>query len=217
MLRTYPWGVLLALDTSTAAVTVAVHDGERVLAARTTVDARRHTELVSPAVVDVLGAAGVSRHDLTRVVAGVGPGPFTGLRIGLVTAQMLGAALSIPVRGVCSLDIVAAAVAEHGPFVVVTDARRREVYWASYEDGRRTGGPTVTAPANVATPLPAAGAGARLYPDAFPNPVEPEYPDAAVLASAVVAGTIALVDPEPLYLRRPDARPPGQRKSVLTP
>ena len=214
--------MLLALDTSTPAVTVALHDGERVVVERVHVDARRHTELVAPAIADALANAGAERGDLSRIVVGVGPGPFTGLRVGLVTARTLGAALGIPVDGVCSLDIVAAAVGVDESFVVVTDARRREVYWAAYgqrlKSGRvrRTDGPDVVRPADVATELPAAGPGAQLYAEFFPNHTGPEYPNAATLASAVVEGAVEIVPPEPMYLRRPDARPPGERKPVLS-
>lgn len=207
--------MLLALDTSTAAVTVAVHDGREVRAESTTVDARRHTELLAPAIVTVLATAEANRRDLTAVAVGVGPGPFTGLRIGLATARTLGVALGIPVHGVCSLDIIAADVVAEPPFVVVTDARRREVFWAAYDGGLRTGGPTVAPPATVATGRPAAGGGARLYPDAFPHRVDPEFPSAATLATMIIEGTADVVPAEPIYLRRPDARPPGDPKSVL--
>jgi tRNA threonylcarbamoyladenosine biosynthesis protein TsaB len=209
--------LLLALDTSTPAVTVALHDGENVLAESTAIDARRHTELLAPAIVEVLGAAGVDRRDLTAIAVGVGPGPFTGLRIGLVTARALGSVLGRSVHGVCSLDVVARGAAMPGPFVVVTDARRREVYWAGYDaDGRRTDGPAVTTPAAVATDLPAAGAGARLYPDHFSDPVAPQFPSAADLAAAVASGDVQVLPPQPLYLRRPDALPPAGRKPVLS-
>lgn len=207
--------MLLALDTSSPAVTVAVHDGSSVLAERTAVDARRHTELVAPSIVAVLDAAGCDRRDLRAIAVGIGPGPFTGLRIGLVTARTLGVALGIPVHGVCSLDVIAAEADVPALSVVVTDARRKEVYLAEYTEGRRTSEPVVDYPAAVATDLPAAGAGAVLYPDEFPGAVPPEYPSAAVLAGMVAAGTADVVAPDPLYLRRPDAALPGQRKSVL--
>jgi tRNA threonylcarbamoyladenosine biosynthesis protein TsaB len=165
----------------------------------------------------VLKSAGVQRQQLTAIAVGVGPGPFTGLRIGLVTARMFGHALDVPVHGVCSLDVLAHGVAVSGPFVVVTDARRREVYWAGYEGaGRRTSGPDVGTPVAVATDLPAAGAGGRLYPDAFPNPVAPQFPSAADLAAAVAAGEVQVVPPQPIYLRLPDVQPPAQRKRVLS-
>jgi tRNA threonylcarbamoyladenosine biosynthesis protein TsaB len=208
--------VLLALDTSTPAVTVALHDGQRVLAESTTVDARRHTELLGPAIAGVLTSAGVDRRQLTAIAVGVGPGPFTGLRIGLVTARMLGHVLGIPVHGVCSLDVLARGVAVGGPFVVATDARRREVYWAEYDAaGRRTSGPDVAPPSAVGTDLPAAGAGARMYPDAFPNPIAPQFPSATDLARAVLTREVDVLPAQPIYLRRPDARPPAGRKPVL--
>ena len=222
--------MLLALDTSTAAVTVALHDGSAVLAERTTIDARRHAEVLAPAVEAVHAAAGAGRSDLTRVAVGVGPGPFTGLRVGRVTARVLGAVLGIPVLGVCSLDVLAAGVDRarvRGPYAAATDARRREVYWATYDEaGRRTGGPVVGGAAGLAhapvpgtertgAELPVAGTGPLLYPDALPQRVLPEHPSAATLAAAVVAGAVEVLPPKPLYLRRPDATPPGPRKSVL--
>jgi len=150
---------------------------------------------------------------------GVGPGPFTGLRVGLVTARALALTLQVPVYGVCTLDVLAAQAVDEaavaGPFLVATDARRKEVYWAAYdEQGTRLDGPHVSRPADVATDGPVVGAGARLYPDAFPNAVGPEHPDAAVLAGVVAEERAELRDPEPMYLRRPDAREPGPPKKV---
>lgn len=212
--------VLLALDTATAAVTVAVADGERILAQRSTVDARRHGELLAPAIYDVLAEAGVDRRELTEVAVGVGPGPFTGLRVGLVTARTLGVTLGVPVEGVCTLDALALQAADaglDGEFRVVTDARRKEVHWAAYTTAgglRRVDGPHVEHPASAAWPGPAVGAGALMYADDFPGARGPEHPSAAWLAVWVARG-LPLLPPEPIYLRRPDAVEPGARKPVL--
>jgi tRNA threonylcarbamoyl adenosine modification protein YeaZ len=212
--------VLLAFDTATAAVTVALHDGERVVASSTVVDAMRHGELLAPGITAVLDETWVPRQDITAVAVGVGPGPFTGLRVGIVTARTLGAALEIPVYGICTLDVLAAEAVDAGtpggrPFLVATDARRKEVYWARYdEDGRRLAGPHVAKPHEVATDDPVVGLGATLYPEAFSHAVGPEYPSAAVLAAVLTDERAELLDPEPLYLRRPDAATPGKRKSV---
>ena len=146
---------------------------------------------------------------------GVGPGPFTGLRVGLVTARSLGDALVIPVAGVCTLDVIAAEVVCTEPFLVATDARRKEIYWARYdESGKRIDGPQVDRPADVDWRGPAFGAGALLYRDSFSTVHQPQFPSAAVLASMVAAGTANVLPPDPLYLRRPDAVEPGARKAV---
>jgi tRNA threonylcarbamoyladenosine biosynthesis protein TsaB len=211
--------VLLAFDTATPAVTVALHDGERVVASCTKVDARRHGELLAPGITAVLDEAWVPRQDITAVAVGVGPGPFTGLRVGLVTARTLALALDIPAYGVCSLDVLAAQAVDDGtvdrPFLVATDARRKEVYWAAYDErGTRLGDPQVSRPADVATDAPVVGSGAVLYPEAFPRACGPELPDARVLARVVADERVELLDPEPLYLRRPDAAAPGKPKPV---
>jgi tRNA threonylcarbamoyladenosine biosynthesis protein TsaB len=208
--------VLLALDTATPAVTVAVADGDRVLAERTTVDARRHGELLAPAVAAVLRDAGVGRTAVDRVAVGVGPGPFTGLRVGLVTARMLGAVLGVPVVGVCTLDVLALMAVDDGvtgPFRVVTDALRREVHWATYDGTRRVDGPHVDRPADVAWDGLAVGAGAATYGDHFPGARGPLLPTAAATCRWVARG-LPLLEPEPLYLRRPDAVEPAARKPV---
>lgn len=211
--------MLLAFDTATPAVTVALHDGERVVASRTTVDAMRHGELLAPEILALLDEAWVSRQDLTAIAVGVGPGPFTGLRVGLVTARTLALALEVPVYGVCTLDILAIEAVDAGfvgePFLVATDARRKEVYCAAYdEQGVRLDGPHVAKPGTVATARQVVGRGGLLYPEAFPHVVGPEHPSAAVLAEVVTRERAELLDPEPLYLRRPDATAPGKPKRV---
>jgi tRNA threonylcarbamoyl adenosine modification protein YeaZ len=219
--------LVLGLDTSTPAVTVAVVDisGEPdPRAERTVVATNRHGELVAPLVVAALDAAHATRTDLGAIVVGVGPGPFTGLRVGIVTAASLGDALGIPVYAVCSLDAIARRHAGGGDLLVATDARRRQVYWASYDAaGARVDGPHVDGPAVVAersAGARVAGAGALLYRGAFEGcfVVEDDpYPQAATLA-ALAADRARRGDPgdvlEPLYLRRPDAVPPGPRKQV---
>jgi tRNA threonylcarbamoyl adenosine modification protein YeaZ len=210
--------LLLAIDTSTPAVTAALHDGDRVLAESTTVDGRRHGELLAPAVEQVLAEAGARPADLTDVAVGVGPGPFTGLRVGLVTARVLGHTLGLPVHGVCSLDALASVAEVDGEFLVVTDARRREVYWARYAGPfARLTHPAVDKPDVViasAPTLPAVGQGAVLYPDHFGDARAPELVSAGALAGVAVhrlAEGVPLLDPEPLYLRRPDASPAPPR------
>ncbi|MFE3144533.1 tRNA (adenosine(37)-N6)-threonylcarbamoyltransferase complex dimerization subunit type 1 TsaB [Streptomyces scopuliridis] len=215
--------LLLAVDTATPAVTVALHDGSSVLAEESQVDARRHGELLLPAVDRVLAGAGLKPDAVTDVIVGVGPGPYTGLRVGLVTALTLGSALGVPVRGLCTLDGLAYASEAEGPFVVATDARRKEVYWARYADARtRLTEPAVDRPADIAEAvagLPAVGAGALLYPDTFPDARGPEHQSAAALASLAAERLAAggeFLPALPLYLRRPDAQVPKNYK-VVTP
>jgi tRNA threonylcarbamoyladenosine biosynthesis protein TsaB len=217
--------LVLAVDTATPAVTAGVveltADAVLLRAARVEHDARKHAELLMPAVQAVCGDAGTSLRGIDAVVVGAGPGPFTGLRVGMVTAAALGDALGVPVHGVCSLDAIGADAAGEGPLLVVTDARRREVYWAAYdESGGRVDGPHVQAPAAVVErarelgAVAAAGGSAGLVglPVRLPESPSPTGL-VAVAAPALRAGTVP--DPlVPLYLRRPDAVEPGARKRV---
>jgi tRNA threonylcarbamoyl adenosine modification protein YeaZ len=200
---------ILAIDTATPAVTAGVirRDGGwlDVLAERVTVDARAHAEQLTPNAVAGLADAGLTVRDLDAVVVGCGPGPFTGLRVGMATAAAYGHALGIPVHGVCSLDAIGVDTA--GNVLVVTDARRREVYWARYHDGVRVDGPAVNSPADVAADADAV-AGSPDHAALFDLPRQSAvYPTAAGLVRAVADWT---AEPEPLiplYLRRPDAKP----------
>lgn len=153
--------LVLAIDTATEVVTVGlvtVTDGDQpatVLAEQVRPGARQHGEQLMPAALEVCATAGFRLASVDAVVCGAGPGPFTGLRVGLVSAASLGDALSVPVYGVCSLDAVAAAVPAGEPLLVVNDARRREVYWATYQirhgaPAQRIEGPAVDAPAVLA-------------------------------------------------------------------
>lgn len=215
--------MLLAFDTATPLVTVALHDGDDVVVELTAERAMKHAEQLAPLIEQALAEAGLVRQDLTAIAVGVGPGPFTGLRVGLVTARTLGFVLEIPVYGVCSLDILAVEAvatgavdgAVDGEFVVATDARRKEVYLARYDaQGERLEGPVVDRPAELATEAPVVGPGGELYPDAFPHRVGPTAPSAGWLARAVAEERVELRDPEPLYLRRPDAEAPHAPKRV---
>jgi tRNA threonylcarbamoyl adenosine modification protein YeaZ len=200
--------VALTIDTATPAVSAGIvaHDGDRidVLAERVTVDPRAHAEQLTPNVLAALGDAGVRVGDLTAVVVGCGPGPFTGLRVGMATGAAYGQALGIPVYGVCSLDAIGIDTA--GDVLVVTDARRREVYWARYHDGQRVEGPAVNSPSDVPTDVSAV-AGSPEHAAMFRLPRQPAvYPTASGLVRAVdwSATPQPLI---PLYLRRPDAKP----------
>ena len=166
-----------------------------MLAERTVLDAHAHAELLTPNIVAAVSESGCAMGDLDAVVVGCGPGPFTGLRIGMATAAAYGHALGIPVHGVCSLDAIA--VHTSGDVLVITDARRREVYWARYRDGVRVDGPGVDAPGEV----PDSGAGER---------IEFAHPGPAGLVAAV-ADWGAPAPLIPLYLRRPDAKTLAER------
>ena len=180
--------LLLAFDTATPAVTVALHDGQRVLAETVTVDARRHGELLAPSIAKVVADAGAEPGDLTAIVTGVGPGPYTGLRVGVVTARVFGRTLALPVYGVCTLDVLAGAAvpaAAGREFLAVTDARRKGLYWGRYDgSGSRISGPAVSRPAEIpdGAVLPVAGQAATLYPEQLGEPIWREHPSAAVLA-----------------------------------
>lgn len=215
--------LVLALDTATPASTAALvevtADGLFGVAENRTVDPRAHGEKLAPEIAAVLAGAGFRPRDLTAIVAGLGPGPFTGLRVGLATAASMGQALGIPTYGVCSLDALGRA-AGPGRVLIATDARRREVYYATYADGVRETGPDVAKPADVTVNADkSAGEGALKYD--FGVPVEEHllYPPGAALV-AIAADRIRSQAPSeiltPLYLRRPDAVEPAGRKPVLT-
>ncbi|KGN37388.1 tRNA (adenosine(37)-N6)-threonylcarbamoyltransferase complex dimerization subunit type 1 TsaB [Knoellia subterranea] len=215
--------LILAIDTSTTAITVALHDGESVVAAGSHLDARAHTEWVAPLIQTALDDAGRSPADLTAVVVGKGPGPFTGLRVGIVTGVTMAHALGLPAYGICSLDVIAeqaaGSVAE-GEFLVATDARRKEVYWARYAvrsgSVERLTDPAVDRPGDLpddVRALPTAGRGPVLYPDLFATALPVLDVDAGVLGAVAARRSAAgeSMPVEPLYLRRPDALTTAER------
>ena len=201
--------LVLAIDTATTDLVAGVVDtatGDTLAEAVTAT--RAHNEQLVPTVQSLLDDTGRTFADLGAIVVGCGPGPFTGLRVGMATASALGQALSIPVHGVCTHDAVGAGLA--GDALVVTDARRREVYWARYTDGARVAGPEVCKPAD----LPVDAVDVLSVPDNIEVAVDAaESTYRAPQPAGLVA--VARLDqaPEPLvplYLRRPDAVPPKQ-------
>lgn len=211
--------LLLAVDTATPAVTAGLAEltptGLRLLASRIVVDPRAHAELLTPLILQCLQQAGQTPTDLDAIVTGLGPGPFTGLRAGIATAAAFGDALGIPVHGVCSLDAIAhdvSAASTVRELLIVTDARRREVYWARYQNNVRVAGPAVNKPADIEVGSARAIAGSASHVDYFDLRVEPaETPSplglvrSALRNGALPASTTPLA---PLYLRRPDAVAP---------
>lgn len=226
----YPDDVLLlAIDTSTTAISVALHDGSDVLTEVTTLDAKAHAEHLAPNVRMALARCDAGPADVTEVVVGTGPGPFTGLRVGIITAHTFAFALGLPAHGVCSLDALAHGAwrqGHRGDLLVATDARRKEVYAASYTlpdagAARRTD-PRVSRAADLDPELramPTAGRGPLLYPESLPHGIPLLDVSAGALADLAVrrlASGEALESLEPLYLRRPDAAPTGpSQKSTL--
>lgn len=220
--------LVLALDTATSATSVAVVElidgsGATVREQRQVVDARAHGEQLAPQLAAALAAAAICPDQLAAIVAGTGPGPFTGLRVGLATAAALGHALDLPTYGVCSLDGIAAAVEPDRPALVATDARRHEVYWALYAGHQRITGPAVDRPADLLPILVEHGVD-RGYGEGvlryravlgLPVPAHPGYPDPAALAR-LAAGRVTTGAPSerlaPRYLRRPDVAAPRPPK-----
>jgi len=168
---------VLAIDTSTSRTSVAIIDGDSILFSGFRDGATAHGPSLPELVQEALAVS-----DVDEVLVGMGPGPFTGLRVGIAFAQSFALARGIPVRGVCSLDAIAAHINEKD-FIITVDARRKEVYWARYTDGVRVGEPAVNFPSDVF--------GAPIHADLFPD----------MQALIKLQGNIT----EPIYLRRPDA------------
>ena len=176
--------ITLAIDTSTSRTSVAIIEDGSILWSGHRDGATEH----GPALPSLV-QEGIKGFAINEVVVGMGPGPFTGLRVGIAFAQSFALARGISVRGVCSLDAIAAQVNEKD-FIVTVDARRKEVYWARYKDGVRVGEPAVSFPADVS--------GAPIHADLFPD----------------MKALVALIEniTEPMYLRRPDAVATADRK-----
>ncbi|MCI9888061.1 tRNA (adenosine(37)-N6)-threonylcarbamoyltransferase complex dimerization subunit type 1 TsaB [Micrococcales bacterium 31B] len=233
--------MFLALDTSSG-VSVALYDPtDRSVVAESFLDGARHTEHLMPVIDNLLTGAGVPRRDLTAVCVGRGPGPFTGLRVGLATAHTLAFALRVPQHAVSSLEVIAASAAiDRAPgdvLGVAIDARRREAYYAAYRvEAAGPAAPVLTEvlPPSVGKPDAAAaalsdarvgslaGAAGAIYPEAFAQftAIDRAHAEAGMLARyahALLERGADLTEATPLYLRKPDAELPSARKSTLGP
>ena len=174
--------ISLAIDTATSKTIVGIIEDGTVLFEESHEGATDHGRALSELVAKALKVSKPPH----QVVVGMGPGPFTGLRVGIAFAQTFALAREIPVIGVCSLDAIKVEVAE---YTVAIDARRKEIYWARYKAGVRVEGPTVSKPAEVE------------------NFIIDVFPDMGKLVEQSKTQNIT----EPMYLRRPDAVPTAER------
>lgn len=194
----------LAIDTSTSRTSVAIIDEDSLLWHGYRDGATSHGDALPALVLEGL----TTQPNVEQVVVGMGPGPFTGLRVGIAFARTFALARTIPIIGICSLDAIAALVREPDDFIIATDARRKEIYWARYQGGIRVEGPSVDLPLLVASRgIPMFGEGAVKYSIADSD--EDQYPDLLSLVS-LSENPDASVD-EPLYIRHPDAVPTSER------
>ena len=175
--------VTLAIDTSTSRTVVGLVDGDRVLFESYAEGATDHGRAVS----DLVAQALANNPPPKRVVVGMGPGPFTGLRVGIAFARTFALSREIPLIGICSLDAVETGKSD---YTVAIDARRKEIYWARYENGLRVEGPAVNKPEEVKDFI------IDLYPS----------------VSSLVKLAESQNESEPFYLRRPDAVPTAERR-----
>ena len=204
--RVLPLSICLALDTSTSRTSVAIIDQGALLWHGYKDGATSHGDALPTLVVQALAMA----PNIERVVVGMGPGPFTGLRVGIAFARTFALARNISLVGVCSLDAIASSVREVNDFIVATDARRKEVYWAKYLSGERVDGPQVDFPKTVAKMgLPIFGEGAVKYGIGAAD--EGLFPDLESLVALSENSNKRVT--EPMYLRRPDAIPLIERKA----
>lgn len=220
---------VLAIDTATTALVTGVFDTESgQITQRILADARAHNERLMPTILEVMSEAGLELGALDAIVAGMGPGPFTGLRVGMATAQALADALSIPLHGVCTHDAIAHAALVGADAanereaadaaLVATDARRKEIYWATYRAGQRIAGPDVSKPGELAVQDIAQVIIPEKLADQLPEELATlPRSEGAPTAEGLVAVARLDANPEletfvPMYLRRPDAVPPKKQQ-----
>ena len=196
----------LVIDTATSRTSVGLFDGAIPLFAGRHDGATEHGEALPRLVEGALEVAADAGKEISQVVVGMGPGPFTGLRVGITFAEVFARARKIPLVGICSLDGVVNGVS--GEYIVATDARRKELYWAKFDSGRRVSEPKVSLPEEVrALGLPVYGEGAQKY--GFEADIDLIYPHPLIMLAALEwADGIH----EPMYLRKPDAVPTSERQ-----
>ena len=193
--------ISLAIDTSTARTQFAILNGEELKWLEIEDGATTHGDVLAK-----FGAL-AAKENIDQVIVGMGPGPFTGLRTGIIFAKTFAFARGLPIHGVCSLDAIAHGI-DLPEFVVATDARRKELYWARYVKGKRVGQPFVTLPTELPT-LPIFGEGAAKY--SLSTDTEHLYPKLISFPHLMqLNGNIN----EPMYLRHPDAVPMSEQKAV---
>jgi len=208
--------IVLGLDTCLSSCSVAVVDGARVLASAREVMARGHQERLAPMAQQVMAEAGIAFDRLERIAVTVGPGSFTGLRVGIAFAKGLAAALDLPAVGVGSLEALACEA--EGMVFAVVDARRGQVYVQGFEDGRALMAPDAltaeTAAARIAElsmgrPFTLVGSGAPLLAAFAPLAAVIPAEGAEARHVARLAAGREPMPLKPLYLRAPDAKLPA--------
>lgn len=205
--------MILAIDTSVG-ISVSIHDGTETVYEFTSNEHGVQGELTAQFIANAISAADITSRNITDVVVGVGPGPFTGLRVGIASALAIAHALDIPVHGYCSLDAVGCF--SIGNVLIVSDARRKELYWAQYRDGVRVSGPHVNTPSDIialATFETAIGPAAQKYSELISGDIQ--QIQAGKLADLFTQGKGQVHEVVPMYLRKPDAVEPSGRKQVL--
>ena len=192
----------LIIDTATSRTSVGLFDGSIPLFAGRHDGATEHGEAL-PRLVS--GAVELG-HPITRVIVGMGPGPFTGLRVGIAFAQVFAKANGVPWLGICSLDGIVQGV--EGQYIAATDARRKEIYWAKFDSGRRISSPEVSTPEEVRSlGLPVYGEGAERY--GFASDIDMIFPHPLFMLESIERSELIH---QPMYLRKADAVPTSERR-----